>query len=197
MNDRSRPEAAPANTAGEHVRNDSLTSPRQAHPNPLDARGRCPHGIPTAARCEHCPGGYAIPDTPPPALHDTTEDGPEWSNTPEPLLGLEPPPRPATTPARDRAASAPLRGDVPMTSLHAYDTARQGRSIAAAVFALLRARPSTDDELVLAYQDAGYPPRTPQRIRSTRAELVKSGHVHQVGRRASALGNPATVWGVR
>lgn len=202
MNDRSRPEAAPVNTAGGHVRNDPHTTPRHA----LDAtRPTCAHGIPAAAPCGRCPAGYAIPDVDPDerspertALAADPESGERGGS-----LAVDTYPAPLTlpglaTPAPNAGCAAETPGRPhPATSSRAYLNARAGTDISAAVLELIRSRPMTDDELVAAYHDAGHPTRTPQRIRSTRAELAKAGIVRAVGRRASALGNPASIWAVR
>ncbi len=55
--------------------------------------------------------------------------------------------------------------------------------------------PMTDDELGHRYRLAGHPPRTRQRLATTRGELVRLGHVRDSGASGrSALGNAAVIW---
>lgn len=71
-----------------------------------------------------------------------------------------------------------------------------------AIIALL-ATPRTDEELVNAYrtyvQLGDYPARTPQRIRTARAEITEpDGPVRDTGeRRKSETGHAMTVWQVK
>lgn len=64
-----------------------------------------------------------------------------------------------------------------------------------AILALLAERPRTDSALIIGYAAAGHPFRTPQRIRTARAELVRKARVRDSGRDApSPYGNRSTVW---
>lgn len=66
-----------------------------------------------------------------------------------------------------------------------------------AILALLQERPRTDSALIIGYAAAGHPFRTPQRIRTARAELVREARVRDSGRDApSPYGNRSTVWEV-
>lgn len=80
----------------------------------------------------------------------------------------------------------------------AYETHALGDDTTeAAVLALLRAHgPLVDDELCRAYAGSRYRQRSPQRIRTARAQLVRMGLVQAAGRWLSDSGNPATLWDV-
>lgn len=94
----------------------------------------------------------------------------------------------------------PRRAPAPDTSERALRTAGQRRAdLYDAILRLLRVGgPMTDDQLHDAYRGAGYPPRSPQNLRTARAELVDHGVIRDSGKRApSALGHPARLWEVK
>lgn len=96
-------------------------------------------------------------------------------------------------------ADGPRRAPAPDTSRQALRAAGQRRAVLYdAILRLLRVcGPLTDDQLAQAYRDAGYPPRSPQNLRTARSELVDHGAIRNTGRRApSALGHPARLWEV-
>lgn len=65
----------------------------------------------------------------------------------------------------------------------------------AAVLDTLEARGQlTDEDLYRAYLNEEHRMRSPQRVRSARAQLVKLGLVEAAGRGLSDAGNPSTIW---
>jgi len=85
------------------------------------------------------------------------------------------------------------------TSRLAYEQAASADTgdTAQSILALLAEHgPLVDDDLLDLYLRSDCPPRSPQRIRTTRAELVRDGKVRQAGRGVSRYGNPARLWEV-
>ena len=101
--------------------------------------------------------------------------------------------------ARDRRYTGTYGGRVrdrdPATSWHVAPILWDDLSELQSVILWLLLTPATGDELVSRYAAAKHPSRTPQRIRTARAQLVAEGLVRaapEPGR--SALGNRATLW---
>jgi hypothetical protein len=90
-----------------------------------------------------------------------------------------------------------VRSDDPTTSWHVARIDDRALSALQATILDLLEWPRTDDELIDAYLAGGHPPRTPNRIRTARAELVSLALVRDTGKTApSRYGNPSTVWTV-
>ncbi|GAB3133644.1 hypothetical protein [Marisediminicola antarctica] len=89
-----------------------------------------------------------------------------------------------------------VRARDPETSwLVAPITPRALSDLQGAIAELLSATPMHDAALVRAYRDRGFPPRSPQRIGTARAELVTRGLVADTGTTAlSDYGNASIVW---
>lgn len=104
----------------------------------------------------------------------------------------------AVSRARSAASATTPRIDEPEPQLLAFQQATRDDSETATATAILEIfhehGPLVDDDLYENYVDAGYPRRSPQRIRTVRAGLVKAGKVRRAGRGHSIYGNPATLW---
>ena len=95
-------------------------------------------------------------------------------------------------PARPRT-----RHDDPATSHLAGASVPRTTALKAVIIDALRARPSTDEELVDRLERAGVK-ASPSGVRSRRAELVEAGFVIESGQvRPTRMGRDATVWAVR
>lgn len=77
-------------------------------------------------------------------------------------------------------------------------TAGEFTELQAHILELLTVEASTDDELYDRYRRAGFPPRSPQRVRTARSELDVAGKVFDSGvKKPSALGKYLSiVWTV-
>lgn len=85
----------------------------------------------------------------------------------------------------------------PSRMAHEQATIHGVSEVRAAILSLLAGLgPLTDDELHRRYLQAGYPPRSRQRIGTARHELAVAGKVREAGRGRSDLGNTASLFEV-